>query len=506
MAPRPHRDPSSSCWLLALLVVCDGLFGVAHRSDQLRDDRSRGCTTAGCWWSRCSRPAICSAPVVRSCSCAMWAGAWPRRGSRFPGGCARNGSRLRSSRPCCSATSCSTSGRFRARRPGWCSRTSRCALVVDLTFTGATFCKYLCPIGQFNFVASTMLAARVADKGARHLPDVAGRSIASKAHGARRRPRSSCSAGASCGCFCRRRSATRLHALPRLRACLSARQHRAGRAACLARSSPIRGGDRASDGWRSAGTSRRLPCCSRSAACMNAFGMIAPVRGVERWVSQTFGVTSEAPALGVLFVAVLIVAPLLLLGGGAAVTRQLAGDRMRSAAQIAVNYAYALVPFGFGMWLAHYGFHLLTGAFDDRSGHAARRRRSSRLAGARRAAVAADRDASRVGVSDSGRLHPARHDGIAFGRVSDLGTRLSRPGRGRLLAAWLSVIALLAAVALWILSQPMEMRGTGFAGMTTIRQDGRDGLDRRDGTDPFFQSCPSCPSCLSRPCRVACVS
>ena len=30
------------------------------------------------------------------------------------------------------------------------------ALLVDLVFTGATFCKYLCPIGQFNFVASTV--------------------------------------------------------------------------------------------------------------------------------------------------------------------------------------------------------------------------------------------------------------------------------------------------------------------------------------------------------------
>src|SRR6185295_3618514 len=30
------------------------------------------------------------------------------------------------------------------------------ALLVDLVFSGATFCKYLCPIGQFNFVASTM--------------------------------------------------------------------------------------------------------------------------------------------------------------------------------------------------------------------------------------------------------------------------------------------------------------------------------------------------------------
>ena len=30
------------------------------------------------------------------------------------------------------------------------------ALLVDLLFSGATFCKYLCPIGQFNFIASTM--------------------------------------------------------------------------------------------------------------------------------------------------------------------------------------------------------------------------------------------------------------------------------------------------------------------------------------------------------------
>ncbi len=30
------------------------------------------------------------------------------------------------------------------------------ALAIDSVFKGATFCKHLCPIGQFNFVASTM--------------------------------------------------------------------------------------------------------------------------------------------------------------------------------------------------------------------------------------------------------------------------------------------------------------------------------------------------------------
>ena len=33
-----------------------------------------------------------------------------------------------------------------------------------------------------------------------------------------------------------------------------------------------------------------------------------------------------------------------------------------SLVDVATRYAYAFVPFGFGMWLAHYGFHFLTGA------------------------------------------------------------------------------------------------------------------------------------------------
>src|SRR5687768_14537969 len=41
------------------------------------------------------------------------------------------------------------------------------ALAIDLSFKGASFCKYVCPVGQFNFVASTMapLELRVRDTG-----------------------------------------------------------------------------------------------------------------------------------------------------------------------------------------------------------------------------------------------------------------------------------------------------------------------------------------------------
>ncbi|HET7890689.1 MAG TPA: hypothetical protein VFL34_04150, partial [Candidatus Sulfotelmatobacter sp.] len=35
----------------------------------------------------------------------------------------------------------------------------------------------------------------------------------------------------------------------------------------------------------------------------------------------------------------------------------------RALLPLAVRYSYALVPLGFGMWLAHYGFHFLTGLY-----------------------------------------------------------------------------------------------------------------------------------------------
>ena len=37
-----------------------------------------------------------------------------------------------------------------------------------------------------------------------------------------------------------------------------------------------------------------------------------------------------------------------------------AGNR-RALLPLMVRYTYGLVPMGFGMWLAHYGFHFLTG-------------------------------------------------------------------------------------------------------------------------------------------------
>ena len=70
----------------------------------------------------------------------------------------------------------------------------------------------------------------------------------------------------------------------------------------------------------------------------------------------------EAPVLAVIFGFVLIVEPAVLLGLAAWITRAWAGSR-RPLVPLAVRYSYGLVPLGFGVWLAHYGFHFFSGLF-----------------------------------------------------------------------------------------------------------------------------------------------
>ncbi len=95
-------------------------------------------------------------------------------------------------------------------------------------------------------------------------------------------------------------------------------------------------------------------------ALLNAFGMVSPVYAVEAWLGRLLSVSHEAPVLGIIFVVFLIVAPGILLAAAAWLTQMLSGSKLRLVS-LAVRYSYALVPMGFGMWLAHYSFHFFTG-------------------------------------------------------------------------------------------------------------------------------------------------
>jgi hypothetical protein len=196
---------------------------------------------------------------------------------------------------------------------------------------------------------------------------------------------------------------------------------------------------------------------------LNAFGMIAPVYRAERWLSAVMGGASEAPVLATVFIVWLGVVPIVMLGGAAAFTRLLAGEASGSIGRTVVGHAYALVPFGLGVWLAHYGFHLLTGvltlvpvvqsAVIDLLGWAALGGPYWRWSGMRPGAV-----------------FPIQLGFVLLGTMGSLALayRISRrdyPDRpGPATAPWAVVTVSLATIAIWILSQPMEMRGVGFIG------------------------------------------
>jgi hypothetical protein len=95
-------------------------------------------------------------------------------------------------------------------------------------------------------------------------------------------------------------------------------------------------------------------------ALLNAFAMTSPVYALEQWIAKQTGLAVEWPVLAGIFAAGLILEPAILLAIAAAATRR-AAKVSESLLALINRYARSLLPFGFGMWLAHYGFHFFTG-------------------------------------------------------------------------------------------------------------------------------------------------
>ncbi len=232
-------------------------------------------------------------------------------------------------------------------------------LVVDGLFKHASFCKFVCPLGQFNFVASLVspLEVRVRDqqvctncatkdciRGRRE----AGPDLVVIQRGCELALFQPLKAGNMDCTFC----LDCVHACPHDNVGILSRLP-----ASELMTDPMRSGiglfSRRKD-------LTALVIVFTFGALLNAFGMVSPVYVVERWLARSMHASHEAPVLGVIFVFFLIVEPLVLLGLATWSTRALGGSR-RPLVPLAIRYSYALAPLGFGMWLAHYGFHLFTG-------------------------------------------------------------------------------------------------------------------------------------------------
>jgi cytochrome c oxidase assembly factor CtaG len=318
------------------------------------------------------------------------------------------------------------------------------AFVIDGLFRGASFCKYVCPIGQFNFVQSlaSPLEVKARDPAVcascRTKDCIRGRDGIPGCELNLFLPRKAgnmdCTACLDC-----------LHACP---------HDNVGLIAGLPTAELWN--DRQRSGVGRFGRRRDIAALIVVlvfGAFANAAGMVGPVAEAQGRLASLVGVRSPLFATTAFYLLALGALPLLAVGGAAALSRRW-GRLQAGTLDVATRFAYALVPLGFGMWLAHYGFHFLTSC--DTAVPVAQR-------------FAADLGLTWLGmpawVSACCRPGTAWLLRLEF-LFLDLGLLLSLYAGYRLssslkaLVPWALLLGLLFAAGVWILLQPMQMRGT----------------------------------------------
>jgi polyferredoxin len=95
-------------------------------------------------------------------------------------------------------------------------------------------------------------------------------------------------------------------------------------------------------------------------ALTNAAGMVKPFQELERSLSQALGLNNSIVVYSFVFVVGLVILPLLFGWLASFSTQKLTGTD-ESLKEIFKRFAPALIPVGFGIWVAHYFFHFVVG-------------------------------------------------------------------------------------------------------------------------------------------------
>jgi cytochrome c oxidase assembly factor CtaG/ferredoxin len=314
------------------------------------------------------------------------------------------------------------------------------AFVMDALFRGASFCKYVCPIGQFQFVASLVSPLEIKVRQ----PSVCAhcrthdclrgnehhRGCEMDLHLPRKSGNLDCT-------FC----------LDCVRACP---HDNIGVMAVAPGLDLIQDPPRSSIGR----LSRRLDMAALAlvfvfAAFANAAFMTAPVVGFQDDLAGRLGLDSSLPVTCVLLLVALVLAP-----GALAIC---AANVSLGATYVSVTtrelfcrFSISLVPLGVGMWAAHYLFHLSVGWA---SAWTALRRNAnekffSALLGAESMRV------WQTVLLDAGlllALYLMWRISLTYAARASEAWRLALP--------WAALAMALYASGVWILLQPMQMRG-----------------------------------------------
>jgi cytochrome c oxidase assembly factor CtaG/polyferredoxin len=331
------------------------------------------------------------------------------------------------------------------------------AVTVDGLFKGASFCKYVCPIGQYQFIQSLISPVEV---GVRNL-EVCHEC---KTHDCLRgnehqrgcelelfQPRKTSNMDCTFCLDC-------VHACPHDNVSLLMSRPGNQLVRIESRKRHLR--------WYMRFDCAILIFLLVFAAFVNAGSMVESVQAWQKSIQISFALASMQPVIAVSYLFTLVVAPAILIGLCVWVARVFS-RRHAGWRECVSSFAIGFIPLGFSMWLVHFSYHLLTGT--------------------QTALPVIQRAASDVGLTIFGQPDwSLSSTALAFNWLPSLqlilldlgllftlyvGWRLASRFGLRfartlgLLAPWAALAILLYAIGVLIIFQPMQMRGMIMDGM-----------------------------------------
>jgi cytochrome c oxidase assembly factor CtaG len=224
------------------------------------------------------------------------------------------------------------------------------AIVVDGFFRGASFCKYVCPIGQFNFVQSLVSLFEVKTRNL----DVCHTCKSFDCIKGNQRQR-----GCELRLFQPKKESNLdcTFCLDCVRACP---HDNIGIIAVTPGRTLARDHFRSSIGRFAERTDlAALVLVLVFGAFLNAASMTLPVENALSFSQLTLDLISRPTVLLIFFSLVLGLLPLIAIAGCALASRWL-GSIAGTVRSIACRFAMTMAPLGAAMWLSHFGFHLFT--------------------------------------------------------------------------------------------------------------------------------------------------
>ncbi|NIS82070.1 MAG: FesM [Anaerolineales bacterium] len=220
------------------------------------------------------------------------------------------------------------------------------AFALEFLFAESPFCKYVCPLGAFNFIYSTGSPLQITAHSLKVCQECEGKECVNGSEEV-----------LGCG--------TELFA-PTLRSnmdctlCLDCVRACPYDNVLLVARRPL-------TEWLSSVLRRRwdytfLVVSLTFFAVTNAFGMVPPMFALQKWLQQTLHIQSGAIRILITFSTLNLVIPAIaILACTQSSARLTSRVRPVPGRDIAARYAPAFIPLGFGVWFAHYGFHFAVG-------------------------------------------------------------------------------------------------------------------------------------------------